>query len=361
MSSISGNGSLKTGPPDLLHSAKALLRHRGFHLAVSLLLAALFLFLAFRGTDFGKLVVAMENANYWWILLSFSVMISSHLLRAWRWRFLLAPIKPDIGIRNLFSGVMIGYFMNNILPRAGEIARPYTTARLEKISGTAALGTIVVERMLDTMVFVFMVFVIPLIYAGPLLENFPWLRNAGVIILLVMLPFMLFPIVLMIRRDWTDTLLLLVCRFLPGRLAQKVQRATHSFLDGFLFVKRPVAAVQILVMTGAIWALYLFSMYIAFYAFGLQTQLGLRAAWVIQAISSIGVAIPTPGSTGTYHAFTSQAMTRLFYTDNEVALSFATVTHAVTFIGVTIIGLYFFLKDNMSLSDALRGEAREQA
>lgn len=349
-----------TGPSELLQSVRALLRHRGFHLAVSLLLAALFLFLAFRGTDFGKLVVAVENANYWWILLSFSVMISSHVLRAWRWRFLLAPIKPNIGLRNLFSGVMIGYFMNNILPRAGEIARPYTTARLEKIPATAALGTIVVERILDTMVFVFMVFVIPLIYAGPLLENFPWLRNAGLIILLVMLPFMLFPVVLMVRRDWTDTLLSMVSRFLPGRLAQKAQQMTHSFLDGFLFVKKPVVAVQILVMTGAIWALYFLSMYIAFYAFGLQTRLGLRAAWVIQAISSIGVAIPTPGSTGTYHAFTSQAMSRLFHIDNEVALSFATVTHAVNFIGITIIGLYFFLNDNMNLSDALRGEDRGQ-
>jgi glycosyltransferase 2 family protein len=350
-----------TGLSDLLQSVKSLLRHRGFHLVVSLLLAALFLFLAFRGTDFGKLLVAVENANYWWILLSFSVMISSHILRAWRWRFLLAPIKPDIGLRNLFSGVMIGYFMNNIFPRAGEIARPYTTARLEKMSAAAALGTIVVERILDTMVFVFMVFVIPLLYTGPLLENFPWLRNAGLVILLVILPFMLFPVVLMIRRDWTDTLLSIVCRFLPGRLAHKVQQITHSFLDGFLFVKRPAVAVQILVMTGAIWALYFFSMYLAFYAFGLQTQLGLRAAWVIQAISSIGVAIPTPGSTGTYHAFTSQAMSRLFSIDKEVALSFATVTHAVNFIGVTIIGLYFFMQDNMSISEALRGEAGEKA
>ena len=136
---------------------------------------------------------------------------------------------------------------------------------------------------------------------------------------------------------------------------------THAFLDGFLFVKKPVVAMQILLMTAVIWALYFLSMYAALYAFSLQSQLGLRAAWVIQAISSIGVAIPTPGSTGTYHAFTSQAMTRLFHIDGAVALSFATLTHAVNFIGVTIIGLFFFLRDNMNFSEAIKGEAKEEA
>jgi hypothetical protein len=344
----------------LLQSLKALFRHRGFHFAVSILLTVLFLYLAFRGTNFQKLAVSLQEANYWWILLSFAIMMSSHLLRAWRWRFLLDPIKAGISLRNLFSGVMIGYFVNNILPRAGEIARPYTIGRLENVSAAAALGTVVVERILDTMVFAFMVLVIPLVYAGPLLDSFPWLRNAGVLVLLVTLPFMMLPVVLMFRRDWTDKLLAIGTRFLPHSLSQRLQWMTHAFLDGFLFVKKPVVAMQILVMTGGIWALYLLSMYVAFYAFDLQSQLGLRAAWVIQTISSIGVAIPTPGSTGTYHAFTSQAMTRLFHIDAAVALSFATATHAVNFIGVTIIGLYYFLKDNMSFSEAIKGEVREQ-
>lgn len=344
-----------TDRSDFRQSLRASFRHPIVHFSVSILLALFFLYLAFRGIQLNRLLASLAEGNYWWLLVSFGIMLSSHLVRAWRWRFLLDPLKPGIGLRNLFSGVMVGYFMNNLLPRAGEIARPYTIGKLEKIPASAALGTVVVERIMDTMAFVLMVFAIPLVYTGPLLESFPWLRSAGWIVLLIILPLMVLPLVLMFRRDWTDRLLGFAARLLPASWEKRLRWIVHAFLDGFLFVKRPAVAVEILLMTGVIWGLYLASMYAAFFGFGLQSQLGLGAGWVTLAISSIGVAIPTPGSTGTYHAFTSQTLTRLFHVDDAVALSYATATHAVNFIGVTVIGLYFFLKDNMSLSEAVKG------
>jgi hypothetical protein len=73
------------------------------------------------------------------------------------------------------------------------------------------------------------------------------------------------------------------------------------------------------------------------------------------------VAIPTPGSTGTYHAFASQTLTRLFGVDATTALSFATATHAIGFIGITLLGLWFFLKDHLSFSEAVRGGKGEES
>ncbi len=93
--------------------------------------------------------------------------------------------------------------------------------------------------------------------------------------------------------------------------------------------------------------------YAAFFAFGLQGQVGLSGALVVLAISSIGISLPTPGGTGTYHAFTSQSLTRLFAVDATTALSYATVTHAVGFIGVTLIGLYYFLRDQIRVGEAV--------
>jgi len=338
---------------------RALLNHTGTRFSLSAALSALFLYLAFRGTDFPKLLQALAEANYSWLLFSFCILILSHCVRAWRWRFLLDPIKTGIGLRNLFSGVMIGYFVNNGLPRVGELARPYTIAKLESISSSAALGTVVVERILDTFVFIALVFVIPLVYNGPLLESFPWLQDAGLIVSLVMLPLVAFPVILMIRRDWTDQLVRQMARFLPARLGERMKQMVHFFLDGFLFLMDPAATLKIFVMTIAIWGLYLLMMYAAFFGFGLNEQLGLRAALVTLAISSIGVAIPTPGGTGTYHAFTSQTLMRLFAVDPTIALSYATATHAVNFIGTTIIGLFFFLKDHTSLAEAVKGNTGE--
>jgi len=338
-------------------SLRALFRQTSTRFALSAAVSALFLYLAFRGTDFPKLLQALTGANYWWLLLSFCILILSHSVRAWRWRFFLDPTKKGIGLRNLFSGVMIGYFVNNGLPRAGELARPYVIAKLESISASAALGTVVVERILDTFAFILLMLVIPLVYNGPLLESFPWLNDAGLIVSFVMLPLVAFLVILMIRRDWTDKLVHQLARILPDRLGERVNRTVHLFLDGFLFLMDPAATAKIFMMTVAIWGLYLLMMYAAFFGFGLNERLGLRAALVTLAISSIGVAIPTPGGTGTYHAFTSQTLTRLFAVDPTIALSYATATHAVNFIGTSIIGAYFFLKDYTSAEEAVKVEA----
>ncbi len=331
------------------------------HLAVSIAVAGIFLVLAFRGTDLRSIGNALQRANYWWLLLSFGILLASHVVRAWRWGVLLAPMKEGIGLRNLFSGVIIGYFVNNLLPRAGEIARPYAIGKLERISGSAALGTVVVERFMDTMSFLFLVFAAPLVYRGPLLESFPWLRSGSLILLLVTLLFFSLLIVLMVRRDWTDRVMGMVSRFLPRRLGLRLKEVTHAFLDGFQFVRRPWMAIRILLVTGVIWWLYMAMMYTAFFAFDPEIRLNWGAAWILLAISSIGIAIPTPGGTGTYHAFTAQTLTLLFQVDSAVALSYATATHAVNFIGVTVLGLVFFLKDHMTFAETMKAGAKEDA
>jgi hypothetical protein len=315
---------------------------------LSAALTVLFLWIAFRGTDMGKLLALMRGANYWWMLAMFTCLMASHAVRSWRWGYLLSPIKRGIGFRNLFAGVMIGYMFNNVLPRAGEIARPYAISRRESIPASSAFGTIVVERIIDTFSFLLLVALLPLVYDGPLLESFPWLQSAGLIITGVTAAGLAFLVAMMVRRDWTDRFLLRPLRLLlPEGARVRTEEQVHAFLDGFLFLKEP-ASFAVIALSGAlVWFLYILMTYVALFAFGLGT-LGPRAAVVVLTISSIGVAIPTPGSTGSYHAFTSQTLIRLFAVDPATALGFATVTHAVGFIGVTFVGLYYFVRDRLA-------------
>jgi glycosyltransferase 2 family protein len=326
---------------------------RTLQYALSVLLAVVFLFLAFRGVEFGAVYDAALHADYWWVLLMFVVLMISHVVRAWRWRYLLQPIKPGIGLRNLFSGVMIGYMVNNVLPRVGELARPYALGKLESISKTAAFGTIVVERLIDTASFLLLIALMPLLYNGPLRESFPWIEQAGRIITVVTVALVVFLIVLMVRRDWTDRLLAVISRLLSPRWGIKLRDRAHSFLDGLLFVKHPAILAVIVAQSVVIWGLYVVMVYCAFFGFGIEHQVGFSGAVVVLALQSIGVAVPTPGSTGSYHAFTSQALIRLFGIAPAVAVSYATVTHAVSFVGYTIIGLYFFLKDNIRMAEVV--------
>lgn len=329
--------------------------------SISIVFTALFLYLAFRNTNLPDLYLSLSGANYWWLLVMFACLIVSHLLRALRWRYLLEPIKPGIGLRNLFSGVMVGYMMNNVLPRAGELVRPYTIGKLESIPKSAALGTIVVERLMDMFSFLMLVILLPVVYNGPLLNTFPWLQQAGTLTACISFGLLAVLVTLMLRRDWADVVIKAAERMLPEKIAQRLEDVAHSFLDGFLFLKRPGNFVVIVVLTVLVWGLYLLMTYVAFFAFGLQGDLDMRAAVVVLAISSIGVAIPTPGATGTYHFFTAETLKQLFHIDPNVSLSYATATHAVGFIGVTIIGLYYFLHDHIKVSEAVNDEGGQAA
>ena len=348
------------GPPSTMSTApaapsrtRALIKY-----TLSIVVTGLFLYLAFRGTNFHELLRSMAEANYWWMLPYFAALMVSHILRSWRWRYMLEPVKAGISLRNLFSGVMVGYMMNNILPRAGELVRPYAIGKLEDIPKSAAFGTIVVERLIDTLSFIILVVSIPLLYRGPLKESFPWLENTGIIVTVVTAGALALLIMLMLRRNWTDALLGVVRKLASPALAARIEKGVHSFLDGFIFLKRPDRFLTIFVLSVLIWALYAVMMYAAFFAFDLQ-YLGFRSAIVVLAISSIGVAMPTPGGTGTYHVLTSQTLSRLYAVNATTALSYATVTHAVGFIGVTLIGLYYFLHDHIRVSEAVKNGERE--
>jgi len=324
--------------------------------ALSGALAFILLYFTFRGTEFRKLIDSIRGANYWWMLITFACLLVSHLVRALRWRYLLNPIKANIGIRNLFSGVIIGYLVNNFLPRAGELARPYVLGKAESIPKSAALGTIVVERILDTLTFLVLVLLIPLVYRGPLVESFPWLQRSGIILSFLCLVAIVVLVALMVRRDWADVLLRSLGRLFPSRFRTRIQKAGHAFLDGLLFVKQPRGLAMIAVLSVVVWGLYILMTYTAFVAFGLQDRLNMGAALVVLTISSIGVAVPTPGATGSYHMFATQALTLLFQVPHEVALSYATVSHAVGFIGITIVGLYFLFRDHIRVSEAMLAE-----
>jgi glycosyltransferase 2 family protein len=325
-----------------------------------LALTAGFLWYSFRGIDLVAVAAAAQEASYGWIVLSLVFLLLSHLLRAWRWRYLLAPLKPDIGLRNLFSGVMIGYLVNNVIPRGGELARPFVVSRLENISRMSAFGTVVVERLIDTLTFLLLVAFLPLLYAGPLKDSFPWLEDAGEVLAGVTCLILAALVVFMVRRDWTDRALEIAVRILPAKIARRVNNFVHRFLDGLLFLQEPRALAIVLVTSLGVWFLYIVMVYVSLFAFGLE-KIGFSGAVVVQTISSIGVAIPTPGGTGSYHAFTAQTLTRLFGVDSVKALSFATVTHAAGYIAVGVIGLWYFVRDNFSVREALAAPSRAAA
>lgn len=329
----------------------------------SIAFALVFLYFAFRGCDFDKLVSSLKEANYLWALLLLPCLFISHLIRAWRWKYLLDPIKKDLSFRNLFSSVMIGYMVNNALPRVGEIVRPYNLGRLEKISKSAVFGTILVERIIDILTFLLCLAVIFIYYQETLTQVFPWLQGASIILLVGTVGvFGLFALLLS-RRDRAFRWVRILTRRLSPALGERAERLLHSFLDGFLIIREPRRYFMIGALTVVIWFWYAMVVYLPFLAFGMDARYSLNflSAIVVMVISAIGFIIPAPGATGTYHWVAREGLVRLFGVDVEVALSYATVTHLLGFVAVTLVGLLYFLRDNLKVSEALRSSQQDEA
>jgi uncharacterized protein (TIRG00374 family) len=327
----------------------------------SIVLAAGFLYLAFRGKDVNALWSSLIDVHWSWFIILFAGSSLSHLIRAWRWKYLLYPIKPDISIRNTFSVTMIGYLINNVVPRLGEFVRPYAMKKLEGVSKSATMGTIVLERILDLVTFALVTLVVMAIYADqfavwfPAIAQFEWLFfvAAGAMAIVFGMIFLK-----------ADALFQFLRRFLflcPVNLRSTVEKIFDSFLTGFQAAKHPGNFLMIALTSLLIWISYIVLLYIPFFIYDFNTvnALDFGAAAVVQVASGIAFALPTPSGIGSYHAFTSFTLTQFYGVDPAAALSFAVYTHAVGFITTTVLGLYYFFADKVHIADVMNKNTTE--
>ena len=320
---------------------------------IGIVLALLFLYFAFKDVDLELLLNTLSNANYSWILVFFLIQVLSHIIRAWRWRYLLNHIKQNIPIRNLFSSVMIGYLVNNFIPRGGEIARPYALGKLENISMSSSLATVIVERILDVLTLLLIVIFVLIYNYDSLVSNFPWLKVAVMIAFIASAIGLGFLVVLSIKTELAFNIIKKFTSVMPKKIADKIETLIIAFIEGLLVIKNPKNYLYIVFGTVLLWFAYTMQYYIPFYAFTMVDtySLTVMSALILNSILAICIMIPVPGATGTYHAFCIQAVTGLFFVEVSTAAAYATVTHAVGLIGITLVGLLFFLKDNIKLSN----------
>ena len=133
-------------------------RMKRWHFWLGIAISLLFLYLALRGLGLKDLGQALEGANYWWLLPGIAIYFVGVWARAWRWHYLLRPIKR-IPTARMFPIVTIGYAGNNIFPaRAGEVLRAIVLKRQEQVPISASLATIIVERVFDGVVMLAFVF-----------------------------------------------------------------------------------------------------------------------------------------------------------------------------------------------------------
>lgn len=316
---------------------------------IGLALSAGLMVFLFTRIDLSMLWESLKTVDPVFLVLSVAVVIFFFWIRAVRWRYLTEPVKRGIPVGSLFSATMIGFMANNVLPaRLGEFVRAYALGRREDLPKSPVFATIVVERLFDGMsVLLLMILALALMppeVAGGVSGT---LRKVGAGSL-VLYAFIIAALVLSVKRPklpgrWAGALI----RPFSAGLAEKASGLAGSFVKGLDVVKAPRLLGMILLYTAIHWGFLPIGTYLLFKAFGLG--LGMYDALFIFVLTCIGVALPsTPGSVGTFHAAVMGGL-MLLGIDKDAALGFAIVAHAANYIPVTLLGLYYLSRENLSL------------
>ncbi len=315
-----------------------------------------FIYLAFKDIDFKLLLVELQKTNYIYAIIG--TLIGTFLgsyIRALRWRYLLNPLKENVKMSSLFPFVMIGYMMNALIPRGGEVARPVLTAQKESISRASAFGTIVVERIFD-MLSMFLVFGFCLFFFREKISEAFYPYNIEMISLwssIIILLFVLVIVFMLLNLDKTEQIVeSLTQKILPERFQSKIHKIFISLINGFLFIKYPRYYFKIFLTTALIWISYAVSTYLTFFAFDIK--LGFLDANLILVLMSFAMTLPLPGnSAGSYYLFVKTALVSIYGINPETAIGYAIVSHLLGFLGIMVSGFYYSIKENYKFSTGM--------
>ena len=117
-----------------------------------ILLGGFILYWVYRDFDFSKAEeVLLHQTNWWWMLLSLFFGVMSHVLRGWRWKQTLEPLDAHPKTSDCVDAIFVSYATNLVLPRVGEVSRCGVLAKYDNVSFAKSLGTVVTERLVDTL------------------------------------------------------------------------------------------------------------------------------------------------------------------------------------------------------------------
>jgi len=325
-------------------------RHRG-RLALGGLLAFALLFLFFRGVDWNALVGAFRTADPLYLLGVVLATQSQYLVRAWRWGFLLAPLA-SVPYGRLFSATTVGFMTGLLVPRAGELVRPYLVARRHSLRTSAAFASIILERLLDlvTVLLLFGLYLYALPapaaqVAGPLLAV---LKSAGALAGLGAVAALAVLLAFHLRADAVMLQVERVLGLVPPRAAAPVSRALRSFAEGLEVLRAsPMHLLALLGQSAAVWLFIALGVYLNNRAFGID--LPFHTSFLILGFLTVGVAIPTPGMVGGFHESYLLAMTEAYGVDRDTAAAAGIACHALTNLPVLVLGLLFLGNEGLSV------------
>ena len=301
-----------------------------------ILLDGAILYWMYRGEDFGRISHVLTNEMNWtWMLLSFPFGILAQMFRGWRWKQTLEPIDEHPRTSTSLYAVFLSYAVSLMIPRIGEFTRCGVLKRYDGISFSKALGTVVTERAIDTLVvggitgltllFELSVFGTFFDKTGTSLDTiFNKFSATGYLVTAVCV---------------IAILILVHVLFQSLNIYSKVKATIGSIWQGIISLKGVKNQPLFIFFTLGIWVSYFLHYYLTFFCFDFTEHLGLGCAMVTFVVGSIAVIVPTPNGAGPWH-FAVKTMLILYGVIDEHALYFVLIVHTVQTLLVVALGVW---------------------
>lgn len=300
-------------------------------------LGVILLWFLYRNQDLGAMMdVVKKGVRYDIILFSLIFGLMGNIIRGLRWGMLIDSLGKRVRLKNVIYSVLGNYAINMALPRVGEIWRCGMVAKYEKVPFTKLLGTLFVDRIMDTVV-VGLLTLCLFVFNISFFRNF-FSENPPVIVEtiyhILTSVWTYIGLILFILLLWV-----IFVRLKHLSLVQKIAGMAKNILEGIKSLWKIEYKVRFVVETLLIWCCYFLYFYVAFFAFDFTKDLGIRIGLIAFAMSSIGVAAPVQGGIGVWHFMVISTLVAFGVNSNDAG-AFAMVVFAVQTLWVVLVGLF---------------------
>lgn len=326
---------------------------------LGIVISVVLLWWVFRNESPAAILHEIRSADPWLFGLSILVATLGVVPRAIRWGILLRPVSRRVAFYPRLTATTIGIAANNLLPaRVGEFARAFSLSRLTRVPTAAAFGSLVIERVLDALVLLALLFGVMAHPDFPLVTQLAGvsLRAAAAftVLLLGALGVVLLLLVLMPTRA-AALVEGFARRLLPAGLRRPVVDAMRSFLTGIAVLRDVRLLLLSLAWALVQWLFIALSFLFGFWAFGIDEP-GFVGALFLQSLIGVAVALPSsPGFFGPFEAAAKLGLS-LWNVAPETAVSFAIGYHVGSFVPITLLGIYFVWRLGLSWREVERSE-----
>jgi uncharacterized protein (TIRG00374 family) len=311
---------------------------------LGILISIILVYFSFKNINLQDVLSDLRKIQLSYVIFFLLICALVQYLRSYRWGIILQPMEK-IDQLSLFSVTSVGFLAIAAIPaRIGELARPYLISKRSSIKMSSALGTIIVERVLDS--FTILTIAVVVLFFTDLPS---WLIKSSIIFLMLALAMFCFMLFMILNRETALKFINIIMNRLPGKLAHKIDELIHHFIDGLQIVTNINLLLYLIFLSAIIWLINVLAIYMLLLSFGFN--LPVMASFVLLIVLIVGIAIPTaPGFIGNWHYSCILAL-GFFGVTEQKAIPFAVIYHFLSMIMVLILGLGFLPFNKFSVSE----------